>query len=499
MAVSEQVKKFSNDIYATEKDVVEITKSSLIQGIWRQIIEYRSEFSNTISLKHFDGTAFVVCSTPAISSKISNIERKLNSATLNFMRLKRATTEEYFEKNALKDILRVVAKRYKIQPEERILNLIVSGNAQYIDPQYLVLVHYYNCLQKIVATPLEEITEDTIGVFYQEMCGEQELTEYYRTDEGKKRDIDLFNGQLFVGVPSRYIESSVEALIEFIAYSDLPLFAKAVCAFYYLYYIKPFDVYSEEIALLLFKKILATNDVEDFAAYINFEEVLYDKDLLEKKMHACQKYFDLTYLVDFFLQKADSILNLAQELMDKSNEHEVRKDLYQEEEKEVMTDTKIEEAEEENPLFANLPQEEKLPPIEPAPREKEVIKEEAPIQQTQPVQTVQQVQQTFNPNQEMMQTAGLAIGNVPAGLSEEDASILEARLLEMNPILSKGQAYFYARHCTIGMCYTVDQYKKATGCAYETARTSMNDLCELGYYEKKDLKKKFVYIPIKRK
>ena len=45
---------------------------------------------------------------------------------------------------------------------------------------------------------------------------------------------------------------------------------------------------------------------------------------------------------------------------------------------------------------------------------------------------------------------------------------------------------------------TVDQYKKCVGCAYETARSSMNNLVLLGYYKKEILKKKFVYIPVKR-
>ena len=65
--------------------------------------------------------------------------------------------------------------------------------------------------------------------------------------------------------------------------------------------------------------------------------------------------------------------------------------------------------------------------------------------------------------------------------------------------LKKKEAYFYARHCTLGMYYTIDQFKKATKCVYETARTSMEHLVELGYYKKAPAGKKFVYTPIKRK
>ena len=97
---------------------------------------------------------------------------------------------------------------------------------------------------------------------------------------------------------------------------------------------------------------------------------------------------------------------------------------------------------------------------------------------------VRPVQPTLNGSEKVKFSQNIAISNVPTGLSEEEATRLETHLMEMNPNLSHGQAYFYARHCTIGMSYTVDQYKKYVGCAYETARSSMNNLVLLGYYKK---------------
>ena len=85
---------------------------------------------------------------------------------------------------------------------------------------------------------------------------------------------------------------------------------------------------------------------------------------------------------------------------------------------------------------------------------------------------------------------------MPTGLNEADATKLENHLLELNPNLTHGQAYFYARHCTIGMNYTISQYKKSLGCAYETARTSMDNLVYLGYYRKELLKNKYIYTPV---
>ena len=93
---------------------------------------------------------------------------------------------------------------------------------------------------------------------------------------------------------------------------------------------------------------------------------------------------------------------------------------------------------------------------------------------------------------------GLAINALSPELDEKDAKRLEVNLLELDVRLKKGEAKFYARHCTLGRYYTIEQYKKLNRCVYETARTSMEHLVELGYYKKAKAGKKFVYTPIKR-
>ena len=93
----------------------------------------------------------------------------------------------------------------------------------------------------------------------------------------------------------------------------------------------------------------------------------------------------------------------------------------------------------------------------------------------------------------------IAVAYVPPALDERQASRLAQHLLELDPSLRKHEAHFYARHCTLGKKYTIAQYKKSIGCVYETARTSMDHLVELGYYRKEMVKNKFVYSPIARK
>lgn len=81
----------------------------------------------------------------------------------------------------------------------------------------------------------------------------------------------------------------------------------------------------------------------------------------------------------------------------------------------------------------------------------------------------------------------------------EDAQIIEDRekkLLEMYPRLSKKQAHFYASHCQIGLHYTIEDFQQFEHSVYETARTSMDALANLGFYKKEKINKKFVYTPI---
>ena len=126
-------------------------------------------------------------------------------------------------------------------------------------------------------------------------------------------------------------------------------------------------------------------------------------------------------------------------------------------------------------------------------KSEEPVEEEKPVEEVEvaPVEEKQQNKVTYVQEE-------LAISYIPVALDEKQACLVEQDLLERDPSLRKGEAHFYARHCTKGKKYSIAQYKKAIGCVYETARTSMDHLAELGYYRKEKIKNKFVYVPIAR-
>ena len=543
MAVNEYIKKFSNEIYATKNDIVKAMKTPLVDGIWTQVLEYRGDFYESLSLTNYDANRFSVCMTPSISKRLNSFERRLTTILNQYSRLQRNLANEFFKHKVYKKILKIIAKKYNVDTQDTVLDGIIDGTITYNLPtDQLILQRYYSCLADIEENYLQDIDENTIGDFYSKLMGTDELTSYYR-----KTDTDKYSGysigRIKIGVAPQHIENAVEQLIKFINYDNQSLIVKAVATLYDIYYIRPFENYSEEIAVLMLKKVLAYNDVNSIAALLCFETLLENKEELEGKILDCQKYCDLTYLITYVLNKVEPLVDKIADEIAESQKLTIKKELYQVDEEPkaevqkepifktapVTVDIPIlnKEEIEKEPLAQNELErpfnepyktssietvksafEDKVEPKEEVHPSETLVREEKEEPSVETGRTpeevkayqelVRPVQPTLNGSEKVKFSQNIAISNVPTGLSEEEATRLETHLMEMNPNLSHGQAYFYARHCTIGMSYTVDQYKKCVGCAYETARSSMNNLVLLGYYKKEILKKKFVYIPVKR-
>jgi hypothetical protein len=80
----------------------------------------------------------------------------------------------------------------------------------------------------------------------------------------------------------------------------------------------------------------------------------------------------------------------------------------------------------------------------------------------------------------------------------ENIDELVRKLREVYPDLKKKEAHFYASHCTVGLNYTIEQFKVYENSVYETARYSMDHLAMKGFYRKFKLGNKFVYTPLPR-
>ena len=65
-----------------------------------------------------------------------------------------------------------------------------------------------------------------------------------------------------------------------------------------------------------------------------------------------------------------------------------------------------------------------------------------------------------------------------------------------HPQLSNQQIIFTQEHHQQDCHYTLKDYQNFNGCSYETARSAMGELADLGFYKKCKVGKRFVYRPI---
>ena len=234
---------------------------------------------------------------------------------------------------------------------------------------------------------------------------------------------------------------------------------------------------------MLAKYILSTNGLETLAYYLNLEDLFADHYMECLKIFTeVQKTDDLTYFVRYFIKNVSSLMEKAQTTNNLVQAEALKEDYYY-------------DAYEE----AHIEQVEEISVVKEETKEvKEERVEEVVDKQTEEVNEVKEETSTILEEKEP-DISGLAISYLPPVLDEKALKRLEEDLLESDPELKRGQAKFYARHCTMGKRYTIQQFKKEINCAYETARTSMDGLVELGYYRQEMVKNKKVYTPIKRK
>jgi len=445
--------RFSNDVYATRSEVMKSLGTSLIDAIWTNIIKYRGQFTRYLALRGIDNGQLTLVMTPRIADTVNALERKLMKAYLRVYKVPKesyglARYQEKFFITELADI----AKKYRLVVDEPFLKALINDSLSTISPDRLILANYLSALRYVKHNVTDPIDDAFLADVYGLLTGQADLQHLYREREMANPDQKALIGKTYAAAPLSRIEEMMGQLKEFIVHADLSPLVKAVIAFYYIVLVKPFETYSEEMAILTLKSVLAHADYDDVPVLLAIEEWLIDQnDDLAKTLAEVQKTGDVTYILHSFLPLAEKTIT---SLLD-----------------EVIT------------IEKQTLKEETMPVSEPIKEEVMAERQSVPTPVTKPLNIDER----------------MALPGAPIALDEVDAARIEEHLMETNPSLKRGEAYFYARHCTIGKFYTISQFKKALGCAYETARTSMDHLASQGYYRKETYKNKFIYTPVNRK
>lgn len=527
--------EFTENKYASRKEMSNEIGIVVPNEMWNKILNYRANFMNKLALLDVSDRPINLCLYVTLANKCSLVEAKLNKLLDKYNNLDALNgSKQHFHLEMLTKVLENIAVNNNLPIEPaRIKKLIVSENPYDEDEEKLL--NYMYALEFIEENYGSKIDVDYLAGLYSKVSGIEELTYFYRKSEINDIDSLALINRVYRTAPSDKIEKMMDNLFYFIGNSELSALNKAIITFYYVTYVRPFKDYNDEIACLLAKSVLAHFTLGEISSLLPVEKILLEKDEVIRKMfQEVQTSTDITYFVSPMVNRFDKDLDESFDILREHSISEVRKDFYRPDPvivtEEVKEDDKpiptpvVEEKKPEpvsdsnNPLgllFDEEPvKEEKIEPVnevkevvekEPVPlieeeKEEPVVKT---IVETKPVPTPVVKEKIIEPQVEEISEIeeipqGLAIGVLPQELDEKDAKRLEVNLLELDVRLKKGEAKFYARHCTLGRYYTIEQYKKLNRCVYETARTSMEHLVELGYYKKAKAGKKFVYTPVKR-
>ena len=307
-------------------------------------------------------------------------------------------------------------------------------------------------LQKLASHQFETIPTSIIEVDFYSKCLDSLLTAHLSRAE----DIININNSLQGANPeSRPIFRSEEKnttlstlelpkteeiydrlgeLIEFLNCEELPLAVRFLGTIYFFEAVQPFEYLNQETASIVCKTLLANNGLAPISNGVDIESIAFShSDRYYARLKEIQNSLDLTYMVTTSL----SFLF--------HDETEIRNLL-----EETKTNDDI-------------------------PEETPVVSGEA---------TLVSPEGTYA---------------LPSFRKEDDMFTIEERarkLREVYPYLKEKEAHFYAGHCQVGLYYTIEQFRKAEMTVYETARTSMHNLANRGFYRKEKNGKKFTYTPI---
>ena len=449
--------RFTNEIYASKDEVRRSLNISSIDSIWERIINYRSFFKKTLELSSIEFKAFSVCLNLSLQQRIFSLEKKLIKNMIYLSKL-----DQESEKRFINEALYILGKSYAEQDslniDRQTLEVLIDENTSDVPQAYLSLKNYLQTIKHFLNKSASRFDLSVFTSFYGKIL-RKEIN--YLDYESFVRMIDLNNpsdhvlsGRHYNAAPLDKIEGLLNSLINFTNESNVFTLVKAIITYFYLIYIKPFDYFNEECALLSCKYIIAQDSIDKIPFLLNLEKKLLNtnSEVFKEKFILSELSSDLTYFVNYILDIIEEAVEEFTELTSQNDIKVIKSEFAQTDEMFIETKSSV------------------------------VPVSETFVTNKNPVVFEQKV----------------SMPTLPVGLDEKDVDLIAENLLELYPSLKVNQARFYASHCTIGKYYSIAQYKKETGVAYETARTSMDNLVNLGFYKKEQIKNKFVYTPVVR-
>ena len=450
--------RFTDDIYASKEEIQKALNLSSIDAIWDKINLYRNYFKRSLDLSSIEGKIFSICLTLSLQQKIISLEKRMIK-TMIYLSKMNETSLNNFINECLLEIGRDYANQDSITITDDILKKLLDDDLIEVPQAYNTLRNYLLTLKQSIYKSLNKYDLSILTSFYGKILRKEinpnDFDSFARIIDLNNPSDHLVLNQHYSASPLDKIEPMLDELINFNNSNNTFSLIKAVVSYFYLIYIKPFDYFNEECAVLSLKYIITNSDIPYVPFVLNLEKYLLNTntELFKNKFVLSELSCDLTYFTNYILDIIDKSIKELEEKIENNDIMLIKEEFKQSDEEDLLLKSSI---------INNEP--------------KYVIANKNPV--------------TFEQK--------VSMPTLPTGLDEKDVDLIAENLLELYPSLKINQAKFYASHCTIGKYYSIAQYKKETGVAYETARTSMDNLVALGFYKKEQIKNKYVYTPVIR-
>ncbi len=461
--------KYTDENYLTRQGLRTAMGTSLIDGFWSQILAYRDEHREKVNLFGVGRAPFKLTRTTGTEARFSSFESKLSSYSSAMSDLSlNPSAEKSFEKESHLSILNGAARLLSMNLSDLTAKAMINGFYKAgQDEKEATVYRYYLLLKSDPVRP----GEDGLGELRFSLLGHDEVSSFYRTSDFRSIYTTQLVGRNYTYAPYGEIEGMMERFFSFLESSSYPIGMKAILSLYYLNFVKPFAENNELLACAFVRALLETSGIKG-ASYLPLEGLIEENSKLKDIFIETQNQSDLTYFALYCFDRLGGFIERSLSRLE-----ELKKETVGEE---FVSIPKDEQAKAYEEIASSSPEAEakETPP--------------SPKQSSVPLLSEEEMKAYSESKGKS------AVSSPGSSLSDKEVKETARYLLETNPLLRKKQALFYASHCTLGRFYTIQDFKKASRCAYETARTSMDALAELGFYEKKQIKNKFVYTPIKQ-
>ncbi len=475
--------RYTDENYVTKAGLKSALHMTLVDDFWKGVLAYRNSSQVEVALTTVSKKNFHYVPSIGVSAKIEAFSKKLANFQTKMAEFEQVCPNSFalLERELLLPELRDACFLQGLKSDDLTLKAMLKGiysdvNASNKEKSVYAYLKQLRKLHHGVSSS----NEDYFGESYIALLGRDDITSFYREkDLTSIYTTALLGGGVDSYAPYREIQKMMDSLFAFLEDDSVPSLVRAASGIYYCYYVRPFEAENELSALLLGKALFQAL-VPSYSYLLPLESSLKLnselKDILNQSLKECDLTYFLLHVVSLLSPFIEETLNRVSQLQ----KEEVSKEFL------GTPDASEEVKQESEPAKKNPEPSEEIAPssVEETPQSNKITKV--------PLLTPEE-EKSFQARQ-----GASAIATPRASYSDKEVKETARYILETNPSISKKQALFYASHCTLGRFYTIQDFKKASRCAYETARTSMDNLSELGFYAKKQIKNKFVYTPIKQ-